>query len=164
MRIIEAGPEWANRFWEFLCVIYPQVYPKHADTYRREMQKDHFKVYVAKLFEKKKNKKVWLALEGNTIIGGIAAEIVSDDTCEMKAFYVRFDRHNKKVGRRLFERFLVFSNNKRIRLDVVHYMKRTIAIYEHWGFKRTGESIEYPWEVSSAQRYEMRGIKMLKEP
>jgi len=91
--------------------------------------------------------RLYLALEWSRPAGCIALRKLSDDTCEMKRFYVRPLFRGRGIGKKLVTALIGEARQmdyKRILLDTVPSMKRAIVLYRTLGFRPVAPYRENP--------------------
>jgi GNAT superfamily N-acetyltransferase len=168
--IIEAGPEWSDRYLHFCQKAYKTYYTRTelgitADLFSEKVfTTSRVAEYFDRMFTKDPANRVWLAVNGSSILGGVCVQKYLDH-CEIKGFYVAPDLKGQGIGRTLFRKVEEFADGMELRLDVVNYMQDTINMYKHWGFTidEARGYIEYPWEGWPAKaRYANRGIFMMR--
>lgn len=79
------------------------------------------------------NKKTWVAVSGNKIVGAITVEN-KNEFCELSGFYVSPTQQGKGIGKKLFAKVLYFAVDKDIELDIYIHNSKTINLYKSWGF------------------------------
>ena len=171
-KIIYAGPEWLDRWIAFCQEVYSVYYvrPEHGIT-KKMFSKDifaksGFEGYVKEHFANNPDRGAWLALGAEEEIIGSLCVHNHNGYCELKGFYVSPDKKGQGIGRALYEKAVVFAGDLPMKLDVVHDMDQTIAMYERWGFRvdETRGYILYPWkDWTESARYANRGIYMVKD-
>lgn len=171
--IVTATPKYADEYRMMCQRVIQATYPNKE----RGIKKEHFSEYIfntdpglleywASITRPAKGKKTWFALDdGGKVIGGVSVSS-HRDYVEMKTFYVDLIYQGKGVGRALYSKVLEFADSKSIRLDVVEYLDKTIAMYEHWGFKidHSKGTLTYPWSMWPKEVVEAyKGIYMVKD-
>lgn len=135
LTIIKADPTWAQKYCDFCQPIYQKAYAAPelgipAELFSVEaFNHPSTRAYFDKVFTEET---VWLALDGDDILGGIA--VSSTDPVHLSAFYVRNDMHGKGIGKQLFVKAVEFAGGRDIILDVMQHRHESIALYKHWGF------------------------------
>lgn len=168
MPILVVGPQldkrcklsWADRYRDFCTSVYASAYgnSEHGilgTMYEKEFQQPHVRDYFRSLTTN--GHQMFLVLDkDHNILGGAVGRLV-DDTCELKAGYVRPDLQGQGIGNMLFARLKEFAGMRDLSLDVVWYAK-VIEWYRRIGFRETGEVVVYPWTDPRLQS--AFGIKM----
>jgi putative acetyltransferase len=93
-----------------------------------------------------------LAVDGATILGGIALRALQGADCEMKRLYVRPEGRGQGVGRMLAAAVIGEARQAgyhRILLDTLPAMKEAQALYRSLGFKEIAPYYPNPIEGTS---------------
>ena len=76
----------------------------------------------------------WVAVDEGEIVGAVAVETKGSE-CEMTGFYVLPRYQGRGIGTMLWQKVLEFAGSRAIVLDIYTHNKKTIQLYEHWGFR-----------------------------
>jgi GNAT superfamily N-acetyltransferase len=88
---------------------------------------------------------VWVALDGDEVVGTVAMRRIGDREAELKRMYLVPRWRGHGLGRRLLEVALDWARRERIRavrLDTSERMETAQRLYEAAGFRRAGERVE----------------------
>lgn len=144
---------WADRYRNFCALVYRHAYhsPMHGvfgSMYQKEFTQNHVRDYFRSLTTD--DHKMFLLLDATGNIQGGAAGRLTDETCELKAGYVRTDLQGRGIGNTLLSQLKQFAGGRDLTLDVVWYAK-AIEWYRRIGFQETGELVVYPWTDTRLQ-------------
>lgn len=89
--------------------------------------------YLASNLANNEKQKTWLAFDGDNLAGAITITNRGGE-CELRGFYVDVPLQGKGIGGILFAKARGFAGRKDIVLDIYAHNKKTIALYEKWGF------------------------------
>lgn len=82
--------------------------------------------------------RLFLAYDGDELVGCVALRRIDAGACEMKRLYVRQPGRGKGIGRQLAE-FVIHAAREigyeSMRLDTLPSMKEAIALYQKLGFR-----------------------------
>jgi len=169
--IIEGSLDWADRYREFARRNYVAAYCRPElgiteDLFSEEVfNSARIVAYFRGICENRDDNKTWLAINDNQELLGVIASHKYDDFCELKAFYVKEEYQGQGIGKALYQKVLQFAGGMAMQLDVVNFMYKTMAMYEHWGFTidTSREAFEYPWEEwPPGPVHTMRAVYMIK--
>ncbi len=79
--------------------------------------------------------KAWLAFDDEKLVGSITIEDKGKEY-ELRGFYVHPKYQSRGIGSKLWTLALDFGKDKDIALDIYAHNKKSISIYEKWGFKK----------------------------
>ena len=90
--------------------------------------------------------KSWMAVDEGAIIGAVTIEAHGSE-CKLSGFYVLPDYQGRGVGTMLWQKAVEFADGRAITLDIYTHNKKTIQLYEHWGFREdtTQPRLYYHW-------------------
>lgn len=81
----------------------------------------------------------------NKIAGCVALRKITDDVCEMKRLWVRPDYRGKQIGVALVQKVIPRAKKLgylKITLETIPLMEKAIAMYDKFGFIKTGNKGE----------------------
>jgi len=168
--VIEAGPEWADKYRQFCREAYLTAYvrPDLGITAEQFSENVFNSPRVIKYFQDALNigddHKAWLAISDDEVLGGVVGYIYGD-YCELQTFYVKAELRGHGIGHALYAKILEFAHGLPIQIDVVEYMQDTIDMYRHWGFEIDASKgkVIYDWvEWPQQARQAYKGIYMVK--
>ena len=100
---------------------------------------------------------LWLAVEGDRVVGSVALRDLGDDAVELKRMYLRPDQRGRGLGKQLLAVALDWARaqgNRTVRLDTSERMVAARRLYEAHGFVRVpGEA---PRQGQCRLLYELR--------
>jgi GNAT superfamily N-acetyltransferase len=103
---------------------------------------------------------IWLAESEERLIGCIAVFGRSDSLSQLRWFITHPDFRGIGLGRQLLSKALQFCNScgyKTIYLWTIDNLEAAIHLYQSFGFKKTGESIQHNWTKAVVQqKYELQ--------
>ena len=88
---------------------------------------------------------VWVALDGEDVVGSVAMRRLGDGDAELKRMYVRPGLRGHGLGRRLLGVALDWARSDgaiRVVLDTTDEMRAARHLYEQAGFRQTGSRVE----------------------
>jgi ribosomal protein S18 acetylase RimI-like enzyme len=110
-----------------------------------------------------KNQKTWLIFSNSKLVGSATCKIINEDKAEFSGYYVHPDFQGLGIGKKLYQKVLVFSGNRDLLLGIYVHNQKTIDIYKKWGwqidFSRgnsgyiTGHWPEWPDDVFAKSVY-----------
>ena len=152
MQIIPATRLHAKSLSRFSAQAFYDAYA-YANT-PEDMQQyidEHFTEEEIKKELATKNTFIFLAMEGETILGYVKlgtatspAQLQGKPVIEIERFYVDKKMQSKKIGAALMEFLLAFARSQGkqiVWLGVWKKNPRAVAFYEREGFKKFGETI-----------------------
>ena len=77
--------------------------------------------------------KSWVAVDKDAVVGAVVVKSRGSE-CELSGFYVLPQYQGQGIGTRLWQNVLEFVGDRPITLDIYAHNKKTIQLYEHWGF------------------------------
>jgi GNAT superfamily N-acetyltransferase len=100
---------------------------------------------------------LWVAVEGDAVIGSVALRDLGDGAVELKRMYLRPDQRGRGLGRELLGVALAWAREHgmhRVRLDTSERMAAAQRLYEAHGFVRVPGSA--PRQGQCRLLYELR--------
>src|ERR671934_429885 len=82
---------------------------------------------------------LWIALDGDEVVGSVALRDLGDGAVELKRMYLRPDQRGRGLGRELLALALAWSREQGarvVRLDTSERMVAAQRLYEAYGFRR----------------------------
>ena len=138
----------------------------HGILYAQEYELDQtFEGYVAsglgefaKSFDKRQDR-LWLAEEGERVVGSIAIAGQPNQSAQLRWFLVHPDVRGSGLGGRLLEQALEFCRAREFRtvfLWTLSDLKAAAHLYEQAGFHRTEQKTHEIWgAVRTEERYDL---------
>lgn len=110
---------------------------------------------------------LFIALDGEKIVGCVAVRKLADGECEMKRLFVRPEARGKGLGRKLAHEIIKTARElgySLMRLDTLDKLPKAMHLYEALGFRRTEPYYENPlpgvvyWELAlTEERHGQQG-------
>lgn len=138
----------------------------HGVLYAREYSLDYtFEGYVAaglgefaKSYDERRDR-LWLAEEGERIVGSIAIAGQADGVAQLRWFLVKPEARGSGLGRRLLREALELCRDLEFRsvfLWTLAELKAAAHLYLQAGFRRTEQKRHETWgRVRTEERYEL---------
>ena len=138
----------------------------HGILYAQEYQLDHtFEGYVAaglgefvKSFDERKDR-LWLAEDGEQIVGSIAIAGLPDLTAQLRSFLVHPSARSKGLGRSLLSEALAFCRERdfgSVFLWTINELNAAAHLYQQSGFRPTEQKEHVIWgDARTEQRYDL---------
>lgn len=82
---------------------------------------------------------LWIALDGDAVVGSVALRDLGDGAVELKRMYLRSDQRGRGLGKQLLELALDWARANKmrvVRLDTSERMVAAQRLYEANGFER----------------------------
>lgn len=107
---------------------------------------DDTQAYLRSKLVNDDTQKSWVAVDKYTVIGAIVVKSRGSE-CELSGFYVLPHYQGQGIGTLLWQNVLEVTDGRPITLDSYAHNKKTIQLYEHWGFceDRTRPHFFYHW-------------------
>jgi ribosomal protein S18 acetylase RimI-like enzyme len=139
--------------------------PRHADGFRalvadtlREFGFEFDPQFDADLDDPARTyRRLWVAVDGERVVGSIALRDLGDDAFELKRMYLAPERRGRGLGKRLLTHALDWAraNGARsVRLDTSERMVAAQRLYESYGFERVSRTA--PRQGQCRLLYELR--------
>lgn len=107
---------------------------------------------------------VWLALDGNRLVGTIALH-PDGATSELLGFYVAPEYQGQGIGHRLWQTLLAANAGRGLWLTTYMHCHRALAIYKHYGFRLDPERPPFVSQWPGlAPGHGVRGVYLVRRP
>lgn len=140
----------------------------HGKYYSRRLGlNEEFEAYVAVplaefALRRSPDERIWIIESGEELIGTITLTRFSEETAQLRWFYVLPEFHGKGLGKLLIEKLLEFAvqlGYKKIILGTVSTLTEAISLYKKYGFKLIDSSTHFIWGQNTTEETYLKELK-----